>query len=334
MNYNELSSEIENAVYHPIYFLEGEEPYFIKQLTRLISTKILDESEKEFNYTILYGKDTNVDEIVGAARRFPMMAQYQIVIVKEAQALSRTIENLTSYAENPTPSTILVFNYNHKTLDKRKKLVKAIKKNGVHFTATKVKEYQISDWISNYVKSTQLNIVPKAAALMGEYLGSDLKKIVGYLDKMQNILPDGGTIDESAVQEHMGISKDYNIFELQKALGKKNIESSMKITNHFAKNEKDYPLVVVISSLFGYFSKLLKYHFSADKNNDKVLASALKVSPFFIKDYKSDATRYTAKKLVRIIGYLREYDLKSKGVNNATVSSGELLKELVFKILH
>lgn len=334
MEYKALIEELKNGKFKPVYFLQGDEGYFIDKITEQIEKNVLDESERDFNQSILYGKDVALLDILSSAKRFPMMAPYQVIIVKEAQHLSRTIEQLEAYIHNPTPTTILVFNYKYKKLDGRKPLGKLLKKNGMLFTSEKIKDYKLADWIVGYCKSDGLIIKPKASHLLGEFLGNDLSRVANTIEKLKVILEGDTVIDEDVIQKNVGISKEFNLFELNNALAEKNIYKSNLIVNHFSQNPKNYPLVVTLSSLYNYFTKLMKYHFYAPNISENELAAIIGVHPFFLKDYKVAARNYTKNKLARIFGYLREYDLQSKGVNNLNTKDGELLKELVFKILH
>jgi DNA polymerase-3 subunit delta len=332
MKYEEVIRDLKNKVYHPIYFLMGEESYHIDQISDYISTHVLNDMEKEFNQTIVYGRDTNMMDVISVAKRFPMMSNHQVVIVKEAQHLKK-IEDLLPYVENPLSSTLLVFCYKYKKLDKRKAITKAIAKNSVLFTSDKMRDYQVPDWISGYLTKSNYKIGPKASHLIADYLGNDLSKVVNELDKLKLIVPAGSEITTDIIQRNIGISKDFNIFELQNALANKDIYKANLIAKYFADNQKQHPFVVTISSLYTYFSKIMKFHFLKDKSERNV-AAELKVHPFFVKDYSAAAKRYPAKKIARIIEYLRDYDLMSKGVDNASVPEGELLKEMIFKIMH
>ncbi len=334
MTYEEILSDLKKGNYKPIYFLQGEEGYAIDKITDYIAENVLDESERDFNQTVFYGRDVNILDLISAAKRFPMMAQHQVIIVKEAQDLSRTIDKLEDYAKNPMESTILVINYKYKKLDGRKPLSKLLKKEQILFTSDKIKDYKLPDWIVAYCKEKGLSISPKASILMSEYLGNDLSKIANTIEKLLVVLDGDTVIDEKVIQRNVGISKDFNLFELNNALAEKNVYKSNLIVNHFAQNPKSHPLVVTLSSLYNYFTKLMKYHFYAPNVGERELAGIIGVHPFFLKDYKIAARNYTKGKLARIFGYLREYDLQAKGVNNVSANDGELLKELVFKILH
>lgn len=333
MKHNDILKDLKNKVYHPIYFLSGEEPFYIDLISNFIEKNVLDEAEKEFNQQIIYGKDTDIATIIGAAKRYPMMANHNVVIVKEAQHLIKQIDQLDSYVDNPTKSTILVFCYKYKTLDGRKAITKKLNKQAVFFESKPIYENQVPDWINSYLKEKNYTINQKAAYLIAEFLGTDLSKVANELDKLTINIPKGTEINAEMVEKNIGISKDFNMFELNKAIGAKDILKANKIINHFAKNEKEYPIQATIAVLYIFFTAILKYHYTKDKN-PRNIASALKISPFFVKEYQQAAQNYNIKKAVKIIEYIREYDLKSKGVNNVSSSSGELSKELIFKILH
>ena len=334
MNFEQILSDLKNKIYKPIYFLSGDEPYFIDLITKYIHDNILTDAEKSFNQTILYGKDTEAHTVINTAKRFPMMANYQVVIVKEAQNI-KNIEELIHYANTPLKSTILVINYKYKTLDKRKKLYKAIDKIGILYESKKLYDNEVPAWINSYLKNKNRTIDPGAGMLLTEYLGNDLSKIANELEKLIITLPDGEyNINTSHIERNIGISKDYNNFELNKALTQKNVLKANRIVNHFSHNPKDNPFTLTISTLYHFYSKVLAYHFIKDKSNRRNIAATLKVNPYFVGDYEKAAKQYNPKKTVQIISLLREYDLKSKGFNNVSTSHGELLKELVYKILH
>ncbi len=349
MEFNDIISELKKKVYRPVYFLMGEEAYFIDMISDYIEQNVLDDSEKEFNQTILYGRDVSASDIVNAAKRFPMMSEHQVIIVKEAQNIKDLVAKdkegakekdkekaklpFEAYIENPQKSTILVVCYKYKTLDKRTATAKAIDKNAVLFDSKKIYDNKVPDWINNYLKGKEYTVSPQASALLGEYLGTNLSKISNELDKLMINLPPKSEISLEHIQTNIGISKEYNVFELQTAVGKKDVLKANRIINYFSSNEKEHPLVMTMSSLYGYFCKLLSYQFLTDKSKPSV-ASALGVNPFFVGDYERAAKNYSVTKLKSIFGYLREYDLKSKGVDSGTASQGELLKELIFKILH
>jgi len=329
---SKIVNDIKQGNIKPIYFLMGEEPYYIDKLTDYIEDNILTEDEKGFNQMVLYGKDVTIEDVIGNAKRYPMMADRQVVIVKEAQELSRTIEKLESYAENPQPTTVLVFAYKYKTLDKRKKITKLLDKAGVVFESKKLYENQVGDWIKRVLSGKGYNIEPKAAAMLVEFLGNDLGKINNELEKLAIILPPGSTITPKIIEDNIGISKDYNVFELRKAIGEKDQLKAYKIADYFANNPKDNPLVVTVGLVFGFFSQLLQYHGLKDKNPANV-AKMLRVNPYFVKDYDIALRNYPMRKVSAIVAALRDIDVKSKGVG-ANVSQADLMRELLVKIFN
>ena len=315
----------------PIYFLMGEEPYYIDKLTEYIENTILSEEEKGFNQTIIYGRDTTIEDIVSNAKRYPMMAERQVVVVREAQELSRTIDKLESYAENPQHTTVLVFAYKYKTLDKRKKLVKLIAKHGVLLESKKLYDNQVGAWINKLLQGRGYSIEPKANAMLVEFLGNDLSRISNELDKLKIILPKGHTISPNDIEYNIGFSKDFNVFELQNAIGSKNQLKAYQIVQYFAENPKENPMVVTVSLVFSFFVKILKYHGLKDKN-PKTVAPILGVSPFFLKDYDVALRNYPMKKVSSIIASLRNIDVKSKGVGANALPTHDLLKEMLVHI--
>ena len=324
-----IITDIKNGNLKPIYFLMGEEPYYIDGIANFIEKSVLSEEEKGFNQMILYGRDVSIDDIVSNAKRYPMMAERQVVIVKEAQDLSRSIENLLSYAENPQPTTVLVVCYKYKKLDARKKLSKAINKTGVLFESKKLYENQIPDWIRRVLAGKGYTITPKAAQMLVEFLGNDLGKVNNELEKLQLIIKPGDQITPQLIEENIGISKDFNNFELQNAIGNKNVSKAFRIIQYFAQNPKNHPLVMTVALMYNFFSKVLKYHALSNKSEaPKVLG----VSPYFIKEYEAAARNYPMKKVSAIIASIREIDLKSKGVGATNLPQGDLLKELLIKI--
>ena len=328
-----IVSDIKNGNIKPIYFLMGEEPYYIDKISEFIEENILAEEEKGFNQLVLYGRDVAVEEISDSAKRFPMMSERQVVIVKEAQDLSRSIEKLVSYVENPQPSTVLVICYKYKTIDKRKKLYKAIQKSGVIYESKKLYENQVGEWIRRVLSGKKYQIESKAALMLVEFLGNDLSKVSNELDKLMVVLPKESTITAKDIEENIGISKDYNNFELRKAVGERNVYKVNMIINYFAQNQKANPIVVTISLLNSLFTQILVYHSLSDKSKNNV-ARALKVNPFFVSDYITAAKNYPMRKVSQIIAFLREADVKSKGVGANALPSGDILKELMFKIIH
>ena len=311
----------------------GEEPYYIDKISEFIENNILDEAEKGFNQMVLYGRDVTIDDIISNSKRFPMMADYQVVIVKEAQDLSRTIEKLASYAENPQPTTILVINFKYKKLDKRKALYKTLNKTGFVFESKKLYENQVAEWIRRILAGQNYNISPKASQMLVEFLGTDLSKIDNELNKLKIVLPEGTQITPEHIEENIGISKDFNNFELRKAVGDKDIVKAHRIAKYFADNPKDNPMVVTISLLFSFFAQLLHLHGMNDKTPRSV-ASALRINPYFVNEYLTAARNYPMKKVSTVIALLRDFDVKGKGVGASAVPQGDLLKELLVRILN
>jgi DNA polymerase-3 subunit delta len=328
----QLVTDIKSGNLKPIYFLMGEEAYYIDKISDFIEANVLSEDERGFNQMVLYGRDVTIEDVVSNAKRYPMMAEYQVIIVKEAQDLSRTIEKLVDYAKQPQPSTVLVLNYKYKTIDKRKALYKTLQKGSVVYESKKLYENQVADWIRRVLSTKNYTIVPKAAQMLVEFLGTDLSKINNELDKLQIILPKGTQISPEHIEENIGISKDFNNFELRHAIGEKNIIKTFRIVNYFAENPKDNPMVVTVSLLFSFFSQLLHFHGLNDKSPRNV-ASALKVNPYFVNDYVTAARNFPMKKVSEVVSILREFDVKSKGVGSNAVPQGDLLKELMVKIL-
>ena len=329
---NTIVSDIKKGNLKPIYFLMGEESYYIDKISDFIEETVLDEAEKGFNQQVMYGRDATIEDVVGAAKRYPMMAERQVLIVKEAQDLSRNIEKLVSYAENPQPTTVLVLNYKYKKLDKRKKLYKVIAKSGLIFESKKLYENQVSDWIRRVLSGKKYQVEPKAAQMLVEFLGTNLSKISNELDKLMLILPEGTIINPTHIEENIGISKDFNNFELRKAVGEKNVVKANRIIAYFAENPKNNPLVMTISLLNSFFTQLLLFHSLDDRSKNSV-AKMLGVNPFFVDEYFLAARNYPMRKVAQVIAFLRDADIKSKGVG-ANQTNEDVLKELLFKILH
>ncbi|MCF6296537.1 MAG: DNA polymerase III subunit delta [Flavobacteriaceae bacterium] len=330
---NQIIEEITSGNTKSIYFLMGEEAFYIDKISDYIEKNVLKEEEKGFNQTILYGRDVTIEDVIGAAKRYPMMADKQVIIVKEAQDLSRTIEKLVTYAEKPQPSTILVFCYKYKTLDKRKKLAKIIAKNDCLFESKKLYENQVGDWISSELQEKGYKIEPKAIQMLVEFLGTNLSKINNELEKLILILPKENTISAIDIEENIGISKDFNNFELRKAVGEKQIVKVNQIANYFAQNPKNNPLIMTISLLNSFFTQLLLYHGLKDKGRINV-AKMLRINPYFVGEYESAARNYPMRKVAQIISLLRDADLKSKGVGASNLPASDILKELLFKVMH
>lgn len=328
-----IINDLKSGNIKPIYFLMGEEPYYIDKLTEYIEDNLLSENEKGFNQMVIYGRDTTIEDVVSNAKRYPMMAERQVIIVKEAQELWRTIDNIESYASNPQPTTVLVIAYKYKTLDKRKKVTKILEKNGVVFESKKLYENQVGEWLKRVLQGKGYGIEPKAVSMFVEFLGNDLGKIIKEIEKLQIILPKGHTFTPKDIEVNIGFSKDFNNFELRKAIGEKNQLKAYKIADYFANNQKDNPLFLTIGLVFSFFSQLLQYHGLKDKN-PKNVATVLKVSPFFLKEYDVAIKNYPMKKVSAIVATLREIDVKSKGVGANALSQSDLLKEMLVKIFN
>lgn len=332
ITYEEIIGNLQKKIYHPIYFLMGEEAYFIDKISDYITDHVLTDAEKGFNQSVLYGKDLEPHVIMANARRFPMMANHQVLIVREAQNIKK-IEELESYVKNPLSSTILVICYKYKTLDKRKTFTKLLDQKGILFESKKIYDNQLPNWISSYLKNLQYTISPQAAAMISEYLGADLSKVANELDKLIISLPVGYQITPDHIEKNIGISKEFNVFELQNAIGERDLLKANRIVNYFGANPSSNAVPAVTASLFSYFSKLLNYHFLEDKSQNNV-ASALGVHPFFVKTYVSAAKNFNIKKCVETVSILREFDMKSKGFGNVSASAADLQREMIYRILH
>ena len=328
-----IVNDINGGNIKPIYFLMGEEPYYIDKLSDYIEQNVLSEEEKGFNQTVLYGRDVSMEDIISTSKRYPMMAERQVVIVKEAQDLAKNIDKLESYIENPMPSTVLVFCYKYETLDKRKKMTKLLDKMGVVYESKKLYDNQVGEWIKRVLSGKSYSIEPKANAMLVEFLGTDLSKINNELEKLQIILPKETTITAKHIEENIGFSKDFNNFELLNALGSKNQLKAFQIVQYFSDNQKANPMVVTTSTVFGFFIKVLKYHGLKDRN-PKNVASVLGVNPYFLKDYDVALRNYPMKKVSQIVTALREVDVKSKGVGANALSQSDLLREMLYKIFN
>lgn len=311
----------------------GDEPYYIDEITNVIASTVLTEDEREFNQTVIYGKDTDVETIVSYAKRFPMMANYQVVIVKEAQTL-KTIENLQHYVEAPMKSTILVICYKYGSLDKRKSFPKTIQKNGLLYESKQLYDNQLPSWIEAYVRGNGYRINPYATQLIAENIGKDLSRIANEIRKLMINLPPSQEITVDDIEKNIGISKEYNVFELQKALGRKNVLKANRIINYFAQNPKENPVIFVLTMLHSFYTKVLLFHTCTDKSNRKEVASVLGINVMFFDDYKYAAQNYPTRKLAQVFTYLREADMKSKGFEQQTKNDDAIFKELIFKILH
>lgn len=336
-SYPEIIRDVEQGKYVPVYFLQGEETFFIDNIINYIEANALDETQKSFNQIILYGKDTDLTTVISTARRYPMMGERQVVIVKEAQELkgwtredSQTL--MSGYLENPLPSTVLVFGYKYKSLDKRTKLGKSMEKHAVFLNSKKLYDNEVPSWIQSYCNAKKVSIARDAVMMLAENIGNNLQRLANEIDKLTLNLKTGEEISEALVQKYVGISKEYNIFELQKAIGLGNKVKALKIVNYFASNPSNNPMVLTIYSLFTYFSKLLLVHHS-DNQNEKALASVIGVNPYFVKEYLVAARNYPIGKVVNNISHLQKADLDSKGIESATKKDKAVLLELIYKLM-
>ncbi len=334
MDYQSIVKQLQSGKYHPVYFLHGTEPYYIDQVVRM-AEQLLPEDQQAFNLTVVYGKEIDAQTLLDNLRRYPVMAQYQVVILKEAQEM-RGLADLKGYLENAVPTTLFFIAYKHKKFNFNSAFGKILKKHALVMESKKLYDHQVPNWIQDYLQTRNLHIGPRPAALLAEYLGTDLVKVANELDKLAINLPTGTEVDQAHIETNIGISKDYNIFELQKALGQRNVLQSQRIVQSFAANPKKHPMPVILASLYNYFSKVYMLHFLKNLP-DKELQETLKLrSSFFLKEYRQTAREYPKAQVEVVIDLLREYDLKSKGVGYVSTGKAEggLLKEMVWKILH
>lgn len=330
MDYKGIIKSIREKNYQPVYFLHGEEPYFIDLISNVIAGEVLADTERDFNQTIIYGKEVEPLQLISLAKQFPMMSDRQVIIIKEAQDI-KNWDAFVSYFENPQPSTVLTICYKYKKFDSRKKVFKAATKAGVIFQSDKVKDYQLVAWIENMVKAKGYEITPKASNLLAEFLGNDLGRIIGELEKLSLLLEKGTKINDVHIEENIGISKDYNIFELTNSIAAKDLVSANKIIKYFEQNPKAGNMVVVTGNLFSFFQRLMQVHFLSQKTPEAI-ASNLKVHPFVARQLLTQSRSYPPKKIAQNIAYLQAYDLKSKGIGSVT-NPYELMKELVFLLV-
>jgi len=337
MDFAPLLQAIKKKAFAPVYLLHGEESYFIDQLEAAIEANALQEHERAFNQTVVYGKDTEYLQVIDAARRFPMMAERQLVLLREAQEMN-SIKQLVKYAENPSPTTVLVISHKHKKLNGNLAITKAIKKNGIVFEAKALYENKIPGWISSHLKSKKYSIEPAAANLLAEFLGTSLGKISNELDKLTINLAAGTQITTQIVEDQVGVSKDYNVFELQKAIGHHDVIKATRILNYFRANPKAGPLPMVLGSLYNYFSKVFRLleHQRKGSSKQEIMKDLGLRFDFFLADYQATARNFKGGRIIQVFSLLREYDLKSKGVNSNLAGKGEseLLKELVWRLMH
>jgi DNA polymerase-3 subunit delta len=330
--YEQILSEIHKKQFAPVYFLTGEEPYFIDMIADTIENEALDEADRAFNQIVVYGRDVDVETIANHARSFPMMGERMVVIVKEAQDV-KNLENFEPYLDTLPETTLLVFVYKYKKLDKRKTFAKKLDKKGVYFESKKLYDNNIPGWIQGYLKDKGYSIQPKATQMLADYLGTDLHKIANELQKLIISLPKNKSIDDADVERNIGISKDFNVFELQNAIGSRDVLKANRIVNYFGDNTKENPLLVTAINLYSYYTKIMKLHCTQDKSQGN-LASVLGVSPFFVKDYLAAARNIPPQMCIRNISILREFDMKSKGYDSGDTSEKDLYREMIFKLMH
>ena len=331
---DDILKELRAKQYRPVYYLMGEEPYYIDLIADYITDNILTETEKEFNLTVVYGADVDIATVINAAKRYPMMSEHQVVVVKEAQNI-RNMEELSYYLQKPLLSTILVICHKHGVLDRRKKLAAEIEKTGVLFESKKVKDAQLPAFITSYMKRKGIDVEPKATAMLADFVGADLSRLTGELEKLIITLPKGHTrVTPEQIEENIGISKDYNNFELRSALVEKDVLKANKIIKYFEENPKTNPIQMTLSLLFGFFSNLMLAYYAPEKSEQGIANMLGLRTPWQAKDYLAAMRRYNGVKTMQIIGEIRYADAKSKGVGNPSLSDGDILRELVFKILH
>jgi len=341
--YDFIIKEIRKGRLSPVYLLTGEESYFIDRVLDVLQNEVIEEAERDFNLHVLYGLETEMEKAVGLCKGFPMMGNRQMIIIREAQEMREwkdrsedktKLNSITNYVQNPQPSTILVLVYRHKKIDNRLPLVKLIKEKGIYFESAKLRDYQIPEWINKTAKEKGLTLEPEATMMLSDFVGAHPANIIMELEKLSIAKPDQ-TITKKDISEFIGVSKEYNLFEFQKALGKRDVLLCNKIINHFAANPKENPLPMILPGLVGYFTKIGQYQEMAKQNlPDAQIASTMSVNPYFLKEYKEAANTFSSNKLMRIFGYLRETDRMSKGLGNRGLPHDALMKEMVYKILH
>ena len=332
----DIVEDIRKGIFSPVYLLMGEEPYYPEQVYEAIVEHVLDDSERDFNQTVCYGTDTDADKVVTAAMRYPVFASRQLVAVKEAQAM-KNIESLAGYCRNPLPSTVLVIYMHGASLDKRKELYKNIRKNGIVVESNPVRDYEMSRWITSFFSGKGLSVTPEAAALLAEYAGTDLNKIAIETEKMRKNLPENKTeITAEDIENNVGISRQYSVFELTRELSSKNASKALKIAAYIG-NAPKFVLLLATAPLFTHFYRILRYEALLMKNPgagsaDK--AAALGVNPYFLREYDTAVANYPPRKCLAIISLIKEYDFKGKGGNAGEATQAGLLLELVARILN
>ncbi len=334
ITYEDILKELRAGQYRPVYYLMGDEPYYIDLISNYIIDNVLDEEEKEFNLTVMYGADVDMATVINTAKRYPMMAEYQVVVVREAQAI-RNMDDLVYYLQNPLRSTLLVFCHKHGVLDRRKKLAAEIDKAGILFESKKVKEAQLPAFITSFMKRKRIDIEPKACAMLADFVGTDLTRLTGELNKLTLTLPKGKTrITPEQVEHNIGISKDYNNFELRSALVEKNVLKANRIIKYFEENPKTNPIQMTLSLLFSFYANLMLAYYAPEKSEHGVATFLGLKTPWQAREYLNAMRLYSGVKTMQIIEEIRYTDAKSKGVGNSSLSDADLLRELIFKILH
>lgn len=333
--FDEICRDILAKRFSPVYILMGDEPFFMDRITELLINHVLEESERDFNQIIMYGADTDAASVINAARRFPMMSKYQLVVVREAQQM-RDIEVLSAYVKNPLRSTVLVINYKYKTLDRRKTLAAATEKTGVLFESKKIPDYKMPGFITSFMQQRSIGIDGKAAQMLSDFLGNDLSRLSKELDKLALILPENGPkrVTPELIEQNIGISKEYNNFELVKAIAERDVLKANRIIQYFEKNPKNHPIQMTLPVIFNYFSNLLICYYAKDRSESGLMAALGLRASFQVRDYLQGMRNYPAMKVFNLIGDIRTTDARSKGVGNSSASDAELLKELLYKILH
>lgn len=329
--YESILTELKSGVFHPVYYLMGEEGYYTDRITDYIANNILTDIEQEFNLTVFYGMDTNIETVISAARRYPMMAEHQVVVVKEAQMI-KNLDALVGYVRNPQPSTILVFAHKNGSLDKRKKVASELDKLAVVLDSKKVKEDKLPAFIMGYVREKGLTIDGKAVMMLAESVGVDLSRMSGEIDKLTIALKDSKLITPEIVEENIGISKEFNNFELQNAIINKDIYKANRIINYFAQNPKKNPIQMTLALLFGFFSNLMMAYYAPEKN-ERGIGDFLGVR-WGVEDYLKAMRNYRALHVMEILHLIRLADAQSKGAEGADIPDGEIMRELLYKIMH
>lgn len=331
---DDILRELRSKQYRPIYYLMGEEAYYIDLISDYIMDNVLTDTEKEFNLSVVYGADVDIATVINAAKRYPMMSEHQVVIVKEAQSI-RNIDELSYYLQKPLRSTILVMCHKHGVLDRRKKLAAEIEKVGILFESKKLKEAQLPAFITSYMKRKGVDLEPKATSMLADFVGTDLSRLTGELEKLIITLPKGQTrVTPEQIERNIGISKDYNNFELRSALVERNVLKANQIINYFEKNPKTNPLQMTLSLLFSFYSNLMLAYYAPEKSEQGIASFLGLKSPWQAREYQTAMKRYSGVKTMQIIGEIRYTDAKSKGIGNSSLTDSELLRELIFKILH